>query len=185
MSSHYCTYDITNSIYETTSSMSGNIFTTQVTSHPLICVITPTLLRTSHPFFVWHHIRHVYGIFHTIQDITSSLYDIKPPFLWHHTHDIWHHIHCICVITSIVLMISHQRYLWDLICNIWWHHMHCKRHNIHYICNITATVSGSSHPIYRWHHNKYGSHHTWHTCDIIHTLHDITLTLYGINTQYL
>ena len=54
----------------------------------------------------------MYGIFCTIEDITSSLYDIEPPFLWHLTHCIWQCIHCICVITSTSLMISHQMYLW-------------------------------------------------------------------------
>ena len=36
--------------------------------------------------------------------------------------------------------------------------------------DITATVSVSSHSLYRRHHNKYGSHHTWHTDDITHTI---------------
>ena len=94
----------------------------------------------------------MYGIFCTIQDITSSLYDIKQLFLGHHTHYVWHCIHCICVLTSTVLMMSHQLYLCNLIRYIWWHHIHCKRHHIHYICNITTTVSGSSHPFFRWYH---------------------------------
>ena len=50
------------------------------------------------------------------------------------------------------MMISHQMYLWDLICYIWRHHMHCKCHHIHYICNITTTVSVSSHPVFRCYH---------------------------------
>ena len=102
MSSHYCTYNSTTSIYETTSSMQGNLYTILVTSQPLICVITSTVLTTSHPVFVWHHSRHMYGIFTTIQDITSSLYGIKQPFIWHHTHYMWHHIHYIHNITATV-----------------------------------------------------------------------------------
>ena len=43
-----------------------------------ICVLTPTRLATSHPLFAWHHPRHMCGIVCTIQDITSSLYDLKP-----------------------------------------------------------------------------------------------------------
>ena len=146
MSTHYCTYDSTTSIYETTSSMQGNLYTIHETSQPLICVITPTVLTTSHPIFVWYHTRHMYSIFCTIEDITSSIYDIKSPFLWHQTHYIWHHIHGVSDIISTVLMISHQMYLWDLICYIWWHHIHCIQHHIHYICNITATVSVSHTP---------------------------------------
>ena len=45
-----------------------------------ICVITPTVLRASHPLFVWHQTRHRYSIFCTIEHITYSLYEIKPPF---------------------------------------------------------------------------------------------------------
>ena len=71
MSSHYCTYDIKSSIYQTTSSILGNIYTIHVTSQPLICVITPTVLTSSHPIFLRHHTRHMYGIFCPIQDITS------------------------------------------------------------------------------------------------------------------
>ena len=60
MSSHYSTYDSTTSIYETTSSMQHHIYPIHVTSQPLISVITPTVLTTSHPLIVWHHTRHIY-----------------------------------------------------------------------------------------------------------------------------
>ena len=81
MSSHYSTYDSTTLTYETTSSMLFKIYTIPVTSQWLVCVITPTVLRASHPLFVWHHTRHRYNIFCTIEGITSSLHAIKPPFL--------------------------------------------------------------------------------------------------------
>ena len=139
MSSNYSTYDNTNLTCETTSSMQFKIYTIPVASQSLICVITPTVLRASHPHFVWHHTQHKYSIFCTIEDITSPLYEIKPPFLWHHTNYIWHSIDAISVATSTVLMISHQLYLWDLILCICQHHIHCTQH-IHYICTITVTV---------------------------------------------
>ena len=104
MSSNYSTYDSTNLTYETTSSMQFKIYTTPVTSQSLICVITPTVLRTSHPLFVWHHTRHRYNIFFTIEDITSSLHAIKPPF-YDITPTIFHHINAISVTTSTVFMI--------------------------------------------------------------------------------
>ena len=63
MSSHYSTYDSTNLTYETTSSMQFKIYTIPVTSQSLVCVITPTVLRASHPLFVWHHTRHRYSFF--------------------------------------------------------------------------------------------------------------------------
>ena len=139
MSSHYCTYDSTTLTYETTSSMQLKIYTIHVTSQSLVCVITPTVLITSHPLFVWHHTRHRYSVFCTIEHTTYSLYEIKPPFLWHHKHYIWHCIDTISV-TTYTLLISRQRYLWDLILYICRHHIHCIQQHIHYICTITATV---------------------------------------------
>ena len=87
----------------------------------------------------------------TIQDIICSLYELRPPYLCHHTHYIWHRVHIICVITSTLLMLSHQLYLRDLIHYIWWHRIYCIKQHIHYICNITATVS-VSHPLFPWYH---------------------------------
>ena len=55
MSSHFCTYDITASIYETTSNIQGDICTTSVTSQPLIGVITLTLLTSSHTVCMTSH----------------------------------------------------------------------------------------------------------------------------------
>ena len=139
-SSHYSAYDSTTLTYEATSSMQFKIYTIHLTSQSLVCVITPTVSRASHPHFVWHHTWHRYSIFCTIEGITSSLYEIKPPFFWHHTHYIWHCIDSIFVTTSTLLMISHQMYLWDLILYIWRHHIHCIQQDIQYICNITATL---------------------------------------------
>ena len=95
------------------------------------------------------------GIVCTIQDITSSFYDINPLCLCHHTHYIWHCVHCICVITSTVLMISHQLYFWDHIRYISWHHIHCIPYDSHWICVITPTRSMISPPIYVWHDTHY------------------------------
>ena len=143
MSSHYFTYDSTNLTYETTSSMQFKIYIIHVTSQSLVCVIKPTVLRASHPLFVWHHTRYKYSYICTIEDIISSLYENKPPFLWHYTHYIWHRIDAISVTTSTVLMISHQIYLWDLILCIGRHHIHCIQQDIHYNFSITAIVSVS------------------------------------------
>ena len=156
MSSHYSTYDSTNLTYEYTSSMQFKIYTIPLTSQSLVCVITPTVFRASHPLFIWHHTRDRYSIFCTIEDITSSLYEIKPSLLWHHTHYIWHRIYAISVTTSTLLMISHQLYLWNIILYICRHHIHCIQQHIHYICAITATIP--------WSHT--------------HTFHDITPFVY-------
>ena len=91
-----------------------------------------------------------------MQDITSSLYDLKPPCLWHHSHYIWHLGHCICVITSTLLMISHQIYFWDHIRYSSQHHIHCIRHDTHCVCfhgiryptyHITSRIYDMSSPI--------------------------------------
>ena len=74
MSSHYSTYDSTTLTYETTSSMQFKIYTIPVTSQSLVCVITPTVQKASHPLFVSYHTRHKYSIFCTIGDVTSTLY---------------------------------------------------------------------------------------------------------------
>ena len=141
-------------VYETTSSMPFKIYTLHMMSQSLVCVITLTILTVSHPLFVWHHTQHRYSIFSTIEDITSSLYEIKPPFLWHHTHYIWHCIDAISVTTSTLLMISQQLCLWDLILYIGRHQIHCLQQHTHYICTITATVpvshSHSFHDITRF-----------------------------------
>ena len=149
MSSHYCTYGSTTLRYETISSMQFKIYSIHVTSPSLVCVITPNVLRASHPLFLWHHIRHRYSIFCTIEHIAYSLYEIKPPFLWHHTHYIWHDTDAISVTISNLLMISHQLYLWDLILYICRHHILCIKQHIDYICTITATVPVShTHPFH-------------------------------------
>ena len=143
ISSHYCTFDSTTLAYDTTSSMQFKIYTICVTWQSQICVITPTVLRASHPLFVWHHTRYRYSIFSTMEDITSSLYEIKPPVLWHHTHYILNRINAIFVPTSTLLMISQQVYFWDLFLYICRHHIHRIQQPVDYICTITATGRGS------------------------------------------
>ena len=128
-----------------------------------ICVITPIVLTTSHPLFLWHHIRHMCGFVCIIQHITASLSDLKPPFWGHHTDYIKHRVHCICVITPALSMISkplylwyHIQYMWDILSTIFmtsyplgmisqpavlitphsayvWHHLHNRRRHNHSI----------------------------------------------------
>ena len=107
----------------------------------------------------------MYGIVCIIQDITSSLLDLKPPFWGHHTHYIRHGVHCTCVITPTLSMIpqplyvwNHIQYMWDILSTIFmisyplcmasqpsmlitphsaylWHHLHYRRHHIHSIAS--------------------------------------------------
>ena len=52
------------------------------------------------------------------------------------------------------------------------------------VFDITATASVWAHPLYQCLHNNYGSLHTWHRYDIIHTLHNNKFRLYDINHLY-
>ena len=53
------------------------------------------------------------------------------------------------------------------------------------VFDIKARASVWSNPLYQCLPQNYGSLHTWHTYDIIHTLHSIKFRLYDINRQYL
>ena len=52
------------------------------------------------------------------------------------------------------------------------------------VFDITATASVWPHPLYQCLHNNYVSLHTWHSYDIIHSLHHIKFRLYDINCHY-
>ena len=131
----YCFHDNTKTISDISPTMFDITATVSVSSH---------LLRQWHyNKYGSHHIWHTYDIIHILNEITLTIYDINAQYLWYNNHYIWHRIHTISVITSNLLMISHQLYLRDLIHYIWWHHIHCIQQHIHYICNITDTVSVS------------------------------------------
>ena len=150
---------------------------------------------TSHALYSWHHSLYIWHYIHCICVIKNSV-SIKPCPLsvWHHTLYVWHHIqyachhiNCLWYHTHIGTT-SHPVYLWHHIQYLWYH-PYCIHENTTTIpdisptiFDITSTASVWSHPLYGCNHNNYGSHHTWHTYDII--LY-ITFTLYDINIQYL
>ena len=119
MSSHYSTDDITNSIYETTSSMRATYTLnmwhhSHYLGHHTHCIdnITPTLFMTSQLPYVWHRLHY------TRHHILT--FDLKPPFWGHHTYYIRHHVRCICVITATLSMISQPLYVWYHIQYMWY-----------------------------------------------------------------
>ena len=61
--------------------------------------------------------------------------------------------------------------------NYTWHHTHYICHHSHCICAAKPALSIV--------HKNFGSYPSWNTYDIINTLHDTTITLYDIITQYL
>ena len=110
-----------------------------------------------------------------IQDITSSLFDLKPPFWGYNTHYIRHRVHCICVITPTLSMISQPLYIW-----------YC----IQYRWDILSTIFMTSYPLcmtsqpcvlitpnsaYVWHHLSYRRRHI-HSITLSHNLYYFTST---------
>ena len=152
MSSHYLLMT-SKPLYTKPHPVCRSTYTLYMWHHNHCSVSSHPLLTSSHPLFVWHHTRHINGKFCTIQNITSSHYGIKPPFLWHHTHYIWDCIHCISVITSTVLMISHQLYLWDLLYLTSYPLYTTSQpmyvcHHTHSFDDITPFWCRTSHPLY-------------------------------------
>ena len=149
---------------------------------------------------------------HCIHDITPSISDTtstlsvssRPEYQLYHTHslyDITHYImtsHSVCMISHEHFMTSHP-YRCDIISSIimtsypiYMLSPNCFHGNTTTIPDISPTIFDItviapvlSHPVYRWHHNNYGSHHSFHTYDIIYTLPHITFTLCDTNPQYL
>ena len=87
MSSHYCTYDSSASICETTSSM-----------------------RETYTLNMWHHSHYLCHHTHCIYNITPSLFITwHSPYVWHHLHYTRHHILTFPPQTTIS-MTSHTLY---------------------------------------------------------------------------
>ena len=79
ISSHYCSYDITASIYETTSSM-----------------------RATYTFNMWHHNHYLCHHTHCIDNITPTPFMTShSPYLWHRFHYTRHHSHTFWSQTTI------------------------------------------------------------------------------------
>ena len=114
-------------------------------------------------------------------------------------------LHTICMTSHSVCMTSHEHFMtshpyrYDITCSIFMTSypiyiispilFHENKTTIPGISPtgfyITATASVWSHLLYQCLHNNYGSLHTWHMYDIIHTLHHIKFRLYAINHKYL
>ena len=160
ISSHYCTNDITTSVYETTSSRLGNIYTIHETSQPLsvsshplyrqhhthslydmtlaMCMASFALYKTSHPQFMTSD-HHVFLITPTMFNIMSTVSVSSPPLYW------WYHTKCISEITSAIIhnIIS---ILYDMTANVW-HHNQCI-HDIRFpTYDLTSRVDDISSPI--------------------------------------
>ena len=152
-----------------------------------ICVITPTVLMTSCPLYVWHHNQRMmtsYALYMASHPffMTSnhSFYETPPLYSWHQTHIyvvIYDIASTVYGISSSIHVTSQSLYQ----C----HHILC-------IYDITPTVVMTSYPLYMtshilclWQHNHYIWHHThyiWHhfhcICVIKPTVSMISDSLY-------
>ena len=116
-----------------------------LTSHTLLCDITPTfcvtsyeLYITSYPILMSSHYC-TYDITASIYETTSSMRATYTLNMWHHSHYLGHHTHSIDNITAILFMTSHSPYVW--------HRLHYTRHH-----SLTfwpqTTILRTSHPLY-------------------------------------
>ena len=132
-----------------------------------MCVTKTSASIIPHQLSVGHHTHSMYDITVSMHDITWTLYDIKPIYVWHHKQYIYDII-TIYMISTLLLSWKH---------NYTWHHTHYMWHHSHCICAASPAVSID--------HKNSGSYPTWHTYDIIHSPHNITITLYDFIPQYL
>ena len=102
MSSHYCTYGIKTSIYETTSSMQGNIYTIHETSQPLSV--------SSHPLYRQHHTHSLYDITLSICVGSFALYKTSHPHFMTSNHRVYIITPTIFDIVPTVSVSSHPLY---------------------------------------------------------------------------
>ena len=140
--------------------------------------------------YVWHRMHYgiwcmtSYALWHPhFMASFLSVYDIKVTVWWHHTHCIWHHIHSICVITPMLLIISHPLYMWH--------------HTVHTYYSVWTLQT--SHPVFlASNHNNYDmastlfktlyslyiTLHPLYLCHHTHSIYDITMTVWP-HTQYI
>ena len=151
--SHYSTYAITTSIYETISSIHETSQPLSVSAQPLyrqqhthslyditleICVASFALYKTSHPQFMTSNQR-VYVITPTIFDIVYTVSVLSHPLYW------WYHSNCIYeIISAIIHKIIYIVY--EMKASVW-HHNDCIDDIKFPTYDITSRVYVISNPI--------------------------------------
>ena len=200
MTSHPFIYDILCTIHNVTSTL-------------WVHTIDVTTLNPLHSWPNTHYIRyHTHDNTIVLSGISPCYLKVHPLYLCHQTQCIncitptlCMTLHTVCMTSHSLCMTSHEHFMtshpyrYDISSSIFmtWYTIymispilfHEKNKTIPGISptifNITATASVWSLLLYQCLHNNYGSLHTWHTYDIIHTLHHIKFRLYDINRQYL
>ena len=180
MSSHYCIYDITASIFEISSSMRAT-YTLNMwhhnhyLGHHTHCMdnITPTLLMTSHSPYVWHRLHYTRHHIITFWPQTTILmtlhplcYTSCPLYLCHYTNSIDDITATICMISHPVYVRHSFHYIYDIALTMYHITNLCVDYTTLGICMTSFALQKTSHPFY---HSKLQS--LWLH---IHFRHDIT-----------
>ena len=119
---------------------------------------------------MWHPIQYACYQNNSLGHYTPLCITSQPVYLWHHIQYVRYH-HTAFMKTQWLYRTSHPPYLTSQPLYM------CHHTDGTHIC---IDVS-----LYLCHHNKWVSHHTWHTHDIILNLHPITFTQYDINDHVL
>ena len=177
LSSHHCRNHITSTAFMTLHTL----YTTSHTKTQKLYLPSHPLYLTLHPLYLCHQTLCINCItptlFMTLHTICMTSHSVC---MTSHEHFMTSHQY-IYDITSSIFMTS---YLINLISLILFHENKTTIHgNSPSVLDITATVSVWSHPLCQCLHSNYGSLHTLHTYDIIHTLHHINFRRYDINRQ--
>ena len=205
MSPYYLTYDITDSIYETTCSVRAT-YTLNMRNHSHylcphthsfyditldICVASFALYKTSHPHFLISN-HHFEDITPTILDIVSTL-SVSSQKLYQ-----WYHSHYIYDITSSICEAISPLYLWHCTHYVWHHNTLCWLHHTRHIWMTSFVLQKRSHLLYLikpqslWLHIHFRNHitHLYQTSHQLYLCHhnlstDITATFVWHHTHYM
>ena len=166
-----CTvYDISHTIYDIKTHYP--LFQSIISHFKLIISdSTTTVSLSSHPDYRSYNPHFMY-------DNTGTICMTSSDYMWHHIHSLWYHttlwlsntlyschhtqdtchrIQCSWANNYSVLIIAYLQYVW--------YQTHYIYDSLWILCDITTTICDITR-LYSWHH--------------IHTLHDITPTVYDI-----
>ena len=148
-----------------------------MTTQPLCAFTAPMPVITLNVFWHYTHCTNVMK--------RSVCMSSQPLYIWHHTHYIWHHIHSLWYHT----MLWHSHTLNSC------HHTQDTCHRIHCCWALTYNVLNIAHLQYMFSQSHYMYDIIWILWDItaslyditrldslhhIHTIHDITPTVYDM-----
>ena len=179
LSSHHYRNHITSNVFMTSHTLYRN---SHIWQHKLYLPSHPLYL-TLHPLYLCHQTPCISCITPTLcMTLHTKRLTSLSVCMASHVHFLTSHPYRYDI-TSSIFMTSYEINMMSPIV------FHENKMNIPDISptvfDIIAPPSVRWHPLSQCLHNYYGSLHTWHTYDIIHTLHHIKFWLYESNRQYL